>query len=218
MAPRLRLLRTKCWTERINLAECHGSCFDVQLAGLCEKCLLVEIVDGKERTGAFAGRRCDDGRIRQGETALIEEISRSLDDLSPNAQNRRLTLRPHPEMAVLHQEISAMLFGSNRVGRRLGHALHHMHVGHIEFVAAMGALVSADFSLHDHTRFLREGLNGIEDLRRHRILRYHTLNDAGAVTKLREQQLPAFAQVVKPAADRDRLAFVFADFCNRCYG
>ena len=53
------------------------------------------------------------------------------------------------------------------------------------------------------------------------LLHHHALDDAAAVAELREQQLAAFAQVVKPAANGDRLAFVLADVADRgdgCFG
>jgi hypothetical protein len=55
---------------------------------------------------------------------------------------------------------------------------------------------------------------GVEDFRRHGVLWDYALNDAGAVAKLREEQLAAFAQVIEPASDGNRLAVVFTDFCD----
>ena len=37
---------------------------------------------------------------------------------------------------MLHQEIGAVFFGSDRVRRGFRHTLHDLHVGDIEFVAA----------------------------------------------------------------------------------
>ena len=99
-------------------------------------------------------------------------------------------------------------------GVDFGHALHDLHVGDIEFVAAVGALVGANFAFDDHARFLGQRLDGVENFGRDRVLRHDALNDAGAVAELREQQLSALAQVVEPAADGDGLALVLADFCD----
>ena len=84
----------------------------------------------------------------------------------------------------------------------------------VEFVSAGRALVGANFAFDDHARFLRQRLDRVEDFRRNGVLRHDALNDAGAVAKLRKQQLPALAQVVEPAADGDGLAVVLADFCD----
>ena len=120
-------------------------------------------------------------------------------------------------MAVLHEEIGAVFFG--RDGIRIGfrHALHDLHVRNVKLVSAVGALVGADFAFDDHAGFLGQGLDRVEHFRRDRVLGHDALNHARAVAKLREQQLPALAQVVEPAADGDRLAFVLADFCDCGY-
>ena len=107
-----------------------------------------------------------------------------------------------------------MFLRGDGIGIGLGHALHDLHVGHVEFESTGRAFISADFAFDDDARFLRQRLDRIEHFRRDRILGDDTLNDAGAVAKLRKQKLPAFAQVVKPAADSDRLAVVLADFCD----
>ena len=105
-----------------------------------------------------------------------------------------------------------MFLGRNRVGRRLGHALYDLHVGHIQLVAAVRPLVGAHLALDNHAGFLGQSFNRVENIRRNGVLRHHALNDAGAIAELREQELAALAKVVEPAADGDGLAFVFADF------
>ena len=145
-------------------------------------------------------------RIGQREAALVEKIAHRLDDLRAHPQNRRLPLRAHPQMPMLHQEFGAMLFRRDGIGIGLRHALHDLHVRHVEFVAAGRALVGANLAFDDHARFLRQRLDRFEDLRRDGVLRHHALNHARAVAKLRKQQLPALAQVIEPAAERDRLA------------
>src|ERR1700676_5012503 len=94
----LRLLRSKRWTERINLPEGHGRRFHIELARLGEECLFVEVVDREKRARALARSRSDNRRIGQGKSALVKKIASRLDDLCPHSQNRRLPLRTHPEM------------------------------------------------------------------------------------------------------------------------
>src|SRR6185437_3708978 len=162
MAPGLRLLCARCWTEGIEFAECHRSGFDVKLSRLGEIRLIVKIVDWKQRAGTLAGHRCEDRRIGERESALIKEIARSFDNLGSRAQDGGLTRSAHPEMAVLHEEIDAMLLQRDRKRLAVWHALHDLHIADIKFVAAGRALVSANFAGDDHTGFLREMLHGIE--------------------------------------------------------
>src|SRR4029077_16403872 len=84
----------------------------------------------------------------------------------------------------------------------------------IEFIAAGGALIGADFAFDDDAGFLGESFDGVEDFGRDRVLRDYALDDARAVPKLREEELAAFAEVVEPSADGNGLAFVGADFCD----
>ena len=195
----------------------HGGRFDIELAGLREIGLLVKIVDREKRGRAFACGGRDDRRVGQREAAVVEEIAGGLDDLGAHAKNGGLALRAHPEMAMLHQEVGAVLFGRDGIRIGLGNALHDLHVRDIEFVSAVRALVGADFAFDDHTGFLGESLDRFEDFGRDGVLRHNALNDAGAVAKMREQQFAALAQVVEPAADGDGLAFVLADFGDRSY-
>ena len=116
VAARLGFFRAERWPEGIHLAQRHGRRLDVELAGLGEICLLVKVIDRKQRARALAGGRSKDGRIGQDEAALVKEVPRRLDDLRPHPQDRRLPLRAHPQVTVLHQEFDAVLFRRNRVG------------------------------------------------------------------------------------------------------
>src|ERR1700730_70042 len=111
-----------------------------------------------------------------------------------------------------------MFFGSDGVGSRFGHALHDLDIGDIEFIAAGGALIGADFAFDDDAGFLGEAFDSVEDFGRDSVLRDYTLNDARAVAKLREKELAALAEVVEPSADGDGLAFVGSDLCNGADG
>jgi hypothetical protein len=93
-------------------------------------------------------------------------------------------------MAVLHQEIDAVLFGSDGIRIGFGHALHDLTFADVEFVAAGSALVGADLAFDDHAGFLGEALDGLEDFGRDGILGNYSLDDAGAVAKLGKRSLP----------------------------
>ena len=121
-------------------------------------------------------------------------------------------------MAVLHQEIDAMLFEGDGIGIVLRDPLDDLYVRDIEFVTAGRALVGPHFAFDDHARFLGQALEGIEHFWRDRVFRDDALDDARAVAKLRKQKFAAFAQVVEPAPKGDGLAFVLADFNDGGYG
>src|SRR5690349_16134759 len=110
-------------------------------------------------------------------------------------------------MTVLHQEVDAMVFGRNRIWIVLRDLLHYPDIGDVELEAALGTLVGTNLAFHDHARFLRETFDGVEDFRRHSILRHDTLDEAAAVAEDGEEKFAALAQVIEPAFDGDRLAF-----------
>ncbi len=212
-----RFLCAERRTEGVDLAERHGRGFDVELAGLREVGLLVEVVDREERGRALARGGRKDRRIGQGEAAIVEEIARGFDDFGAQTEDRGLARRADPEMAVLHEEVDAVLLGRDGVGIGLGDFLQDLHVGNVEFEAAGGALVGADFAFDDHARFLRQALEGVEGFGRDGVLGDNTLNLTAAVTEDWEQKLSALAQVIQPSANGDRLAFVLADLGDRGY-
>jgi hypothetical protein len=111
-----------------------------------------------------------------------------------------------------------VIFGSNGIRIGFRNALYDLDVCDIEFVAAGGALIGADFAFDDDARFLSEALDGVEDFGRDGVFWDYSLDDSGAVAKLREEELAAFAEVVEPSANGDGLAFVFADFCDGANG
>ena len=106
----------------------------------------------------------------QDEAVLVEEVARGVDDLGADAQDGRLARRAHPEMAVLHQEVDAVLLERNGVGIVLGHALHDLDAFYIQFVAARSTLVGAHVAGDDEGRFLRQTLEGVPHLGRDLLL------------------------------------------------
>src|SRR5208283_881915 len=120
-------------------------------------------------------------------------------------------------MPVLHQKFGAVFLRGDWIRIGLRNPLHDSHVGNIKFVAAGGSLIGANLAFDNYARLLRESLDRVKHLRRDRIFRHYTLNYPRAVAKLREQKLPALAQVVEPAPQGDRLTFVLPDFCDGGY-
>ena len=149
MAAGLRFFRAEGRAEAVDLAQRERRGLDVKLAGLGEKRRIAEVVDREERRGAFAGRRCEDGRIGADEAVVVKVLRRRAHDLGANAQDGGLARRAHPEMAMLHQEVDAVLLERDGVGVGLGDALDDLDVFDIELEAAGRALVGANFAGDD---------------------------------------------------------------------
>jgi len=113
---------------------------------------------------------------------------------------------------MLHQEINAMLLERNGKRLILGNPLQHFEIGNVELMSARRAFIGANFAFDNDTRFLRETLQCVKYFRGNGILGNNALNNSAAIAEDGKEQLPAFAQVVKPSADGDRLAFVLPDF------
>src|SRR5581483_782342 len=144
--------------------------------GLREKSLLVEIIDWKERGCALAGRRRQDRWIGQHKATLIKEIADRSYDLGPDAQDGALPRAAHPQVAVLHQKVNAVLLTGNRKWIVFRHALDYADIGDIHFVTTGSALVGPNFARNDHAGFIGEVLDRIKYLGRNLVLRDHTLN------------------------------------------
>jgi len=93
--------------------------------------------------------------------------------------------------------------------RALRNFLNDLDFGDADFVPAGSALFRADFARDDNAGFLRQAFQRLE---RPGIFlqRANALDDAGAVTKNREEQFARFPQIVKPALQRDFLPLVLA--------
>ena len=109
-----------------------------------------------------------------------------------DAEDGGLARRAHPEMAIVEEEIDAVLFELDGVGRGLVYFLQDLDFGDADFVAAGGALLGADFSGDDDAGFLREAFQCGEGVGTF-FERDDALDDAGAVAKNREEQLAGFA-------------------------
>src|SRR5579864_6310585 len=109
-------------------------------------------------------------------------------------------------MPMLHQELDAVLI--QRDGKRIvfRHALQHLHIADVEFVASGRAFVGAHFAGDDDGGFLGKVLYRLERFGGNRALGDYSLNLPAAIAKNRKKKLPALAQVIEPSADSDFLA------------
>ena len=111
-------------------------------------------------------------------------------------------------MAVLHEEVDAVLFERDGVGRVVGDALDDLDVFDVELEAGGGAGVGADLAGDDDGGLQGEVLEGLEDLFGDGGFGDDALDGAGAVAEDGEEKLAGGAEVVEPAAEGDGLAFV----------
>src|SRR5689334_2095777 len=106
-------------------------------------------------------------------------------------------------MAVVHQEIRAMLFGRDRIWLRLGNPLDNLDIRDVKFVSAWSALVGADLAFDDDAGFLCQILQRVECLRGNGVFRHDSLYLSAAIAKYGKEQFAALAKVVQPAANGD---------------
>jgi hypothetical protein len=114
-------------------------------------------------------------------------------------------------MAVLHEEVDAVLLEGDGVGVGLGNALNDLNIFYVELEAARGTLVCAHFAGDDDGRLLGEAFEGFKDSGRDALDVGYALNGSGAVAKDGEEKFAALAEVVEPSAKGDGLAFVLAE-------
>src|ERR1043166_9145108 len=72
-------------------------------------------MDFKQRRRTFTRSRCEDRGIHQGETVVVEKIPHRLHDRMPHLQHRVLPARTQPEVAMVHEKLSAMFFWRDRI-------------------------------------------------------------------------------------------------------
>jgi hypothetical protein len=104
------LFRTEGGAEAVDLAEGEGCGLDVKLAGLGEEGRFAEVIDGEEGRGAFAGGWGEDGRIGADEAVGVEILGGGAHDFGTDAEDGGLARGADPEMAMLHEEVDAVLF------------------------------------------------------------------------------------------------------------
>ena len=168
MAAGLGFFRAEGGAEAVDLAQRQRRGLDVKLAGLGEERGVAEVVDREEGRGAFAGRRREDGRIGADEAVGVEVLGGGAHDFGADAEDGGLARGADPEVAMLHEEVDAVLLEGDGVGVGLGNALDDFEVFDVELEAAGGALVGADLAGDDDARLLGEAFERFEDLGRAR--------------------------------------------------
>ena len=133
--------------EAVDLAEGERGGFDVELAGLGEVGLVVvEVVHLEELGGAFAGVGCEDRRVGADEAVGVEVLRCGAHDGGADAEDGGLARGAEPEVAVLHEEVDAVLFEGDGEGVFGGDGGDDVDVLDVELVAGGGARVGADLA------------------------------------------------------------------------
>ncbi len=202
-------------TERVDLAESHGDGFSVELAALREiGFLVVDVVDFEKGGRALAGSWGEHGRVRKRVTLAVHELACGADGFGANAEYGGLARRANPEVALIEQEIDAVLFQLDRERLALWNFLHDLNFADADFVAAGGALFRADFAGDNDAGLLRQAFQRFERFGIF-LLRADPLDDACSISENREEQFARFTQVVEPALECDFLAVVLACLLDR---
>ncbi len=218
VTPSLGFFGAEGGAEAVNLAQCKCGGLDIKLAGLGEVGGVSEVVHGEQRGRALAGCRSENRRIGADEAVGVKVLGCRAHDFGPYAKNGRLPGRANPQMAVLHEEVDTVFFERDGVGVGLRNTLDDLHIFDVEFESAGRALVGADFARDNDRRLLSEAFERFEDGRGNALHVGYALNRTGAVAKDGKEQFAALAQVVKPSAQGDRLAFVLAQGGDGGYG
>ena len=200
VAARLGLLGAEGWAEAVDLAQCQRGGFHIELAGLGEERRVSEVIKLEERAGALAGGGRQDGRVGADEAVSVEILLCRAHDGGPDAQDGGLARCAHPEMAMLHEEVCAMLLGRDGVGCGFGDEVDDFEVLDVELEAGGGARIGADAACDDDGRLLGEGLDALEDLFGDGGLGDDALDGPGAVAEGGEEQLAGRTNVIEPSA------------------
>src|SRR5262249_9252473 len=213
VAARLGLLGAEGGDEAEDLAEADHAAFDIQLAGLRQIGVAqIEVLGREQVRGALSRHRCQDGRIEAHEALVVQPLLRSGDHLGADAQQRVLLGRAHPQVAVLHQELDAVLLGLDRILRR---DLDDLDVGDIKLIPARRTIVGSHRAGDPAGALQGQLLGRSEDLLRHILLEDHALNHPAAVAQADEDQLALLSLACHPAGQRDGLAIVAGDLRDR---
>ncbi len=161
----------------------------------------MEVLGAEQGAGALAGAGREDGRVQQGEAVAVEEVADGLHQGVADAQDGPLALAAQPEVAVLHEELGAVLLGRDGEVRAAADEFQGLH----QELGLTGLGVLLHHARHGDGGLLRElpgqlvalgiGLGGADD----------ALHEARAVPQLDEAGL-AGAGIADPAPQPDGLA------------
>ena len=198
MAPRLALLGAERRTEAVDATERHRRRFHVELAALRQVGLVVEVLGLEQRRRALARARREDRRVDEQEALGVHEVAERRDDLGADAQDRLLARRAQPQVAVIHQEVDAVLLGRDRVLRG---DEHRGQPGDLQLEAARGPGLGLDLAGEGQGRLQGEAIEGGEIRVREPALHQDSLGHTGAVPKDDKTDLAAGAQVRDPTLE-----------------
>src|SRR5271166_1818053 len=131
-----------------------------------------------------------------------------------NPDRSMLPPAAEPKMAMIHEEVNAVIFGCDRVWMFLGNVLQNAGAFHIEFVSASGTLLGPDLPSDNERTFLSEALQRFEDVLGELTLHRNALDHAAAIADDREDDLAGLAQIIEPASDLHSLANMLSCVCD----
>ena len=207
---RLGLLGPEGRPEVVDPAVGRAGRLEVQLSGLREvRRAQVEVGHLEEGAGALADGAGEDRGVDEQEPFVVEEPPERHDGGIPDAHHRVRPGGAQPEVAVLEQEVDAVLLLGDRVVEI--RVLHDVDRGHGELEARRRALVAPYRAAYDHRGFHFKSSNSLRARRADRVFLGHALDPARAVAQLEEMQLPLRSEIVEPAVDLDVPVDVAAD-------
>ena len=203
MTPRLAFLGAERGPEAVDATERHGRRLVVELSALREVGLFAEVLRFEQGGCALARAGREDRGVHVEEALAVHEVAEGGDDLGAHAQDRLLARRTQPQVAVIHQEVGAVLLGSDRIA--LGHRDHaHRLKPHLD--APGGARVRAQDAADHERGLLGEAVTRLPLLRRQILDSGHALHHPGPVPHQQELDLAARPSVREPAPQLDGAA------------
>lgn len=148
----LALLGAEGGTEGVDLAQRHGAGLGVQLPALGEvRLVLVEQVDLEQVRRALHRRGHEEGRVEAHVVAGAEEVVDAALHLVAYTEDGPRRLMPQVQVAVLEEEVDAVLLGRDRV---VAACADHLDVNDGELHAAGGAVVGPHVAGDHEARLL----------------------------------------------------------------
>ncbi len=181
------------------------------MAGLGQIRLLAEVADLEQGAGALGGAGGDDGRVDIEEAVVVQKVDDGPLDRRPHAHDRPLPAAAQPQVAVVHQELDAVLLGRDRVADGVLQHFGRVDVDLIPLGHAGGAGIGLHRAADDERRLLPQVGQPLEQLVAHVRPVDNALGQARAVAQAQEQQLALGRQVIEPAANGDALADMVGD-------